>query len=340
MTTKMSSRGLSLVAVTLFLIAWSGATSAAVVGELILPVELRGGDPEAIYALERQKTDSGPCALDPDLSFAYVQLCTGDRIEIKDRSGYVQIRFNGSQRLTRVEQRSSPYAISARPGARAPIDVLFNKVWELLKPFENAPGEDTIMLMARASAAQPITVPMLDRFAHHTGSKAAAFACGSPSSAGGEACEMPLIQAGYRSLALIWSGGRPPFAISIEREDGRQLAHSDGLQTSLFQSESRRFEPGRYLLTVSDADGPEGARLFPFRVVSREQMPMPSSKLALKDEGHQALADVIFATWLADQDDVWIWDGFTRVMPYVGAFPPAAALASHLGRGIAPRRTR
>ena len=339
MITRMPFRRLSVFAAALSLLAGSGATDAAVVGELILPVELRGGDPEAIYGLEREKTASGPCAEDPDLSFAYVQLCTGDQIEIKDRFAYVQIRFNGSQRLTRVEQRSSPYAISVRPGGQGtPIDLLFDKVWALLRPFEKAPGEDILNVMARASASQPITVPMLDRFALDAGSKASAFACDAASPAGSGACEGPLLEAGHRPLALIWSGGTPPFSITIEDEDGRELAHADGLNTPVFRSAPLELDPGRYLLTLSDAGGPDGGKMFPFSAVSHERVPMPTPDLALEDQGHHALADVIFATWLADQDKAWIWDGFARVMPHVHSFPPAAALAGHLGRGLSPKQ--
>ena len=293
------------------LLALPAPLAADIVGEVILPADISVDHIDALYRLERLPGGEGICARVPDLRYMVVPICPGDRITVVDPYVHLELRSYGSTKTRRLDRHSTPYKILAGRRSLALIDYVSRHLWSLVEPFAAPPTDRHVMLMARSSRDGELSLPMLD---------------------GGET----LLAAGTRSLSLVWSGGRPPFTVTVRTAEGQRIDRWPNLQERRLDGETIRLSPGRHTLSLDDGNSETEPLSFPFTVVDSGELPKADKRITIRGDADSRFAETIHATWLAAEDRVWIWESFSRVMPLARDFPPAAALASHLARGRIP----
>jgi hypothetical protein len=124
------------------------------------------------------------------------------------------------------------------------------------------------------------------------------------------------VVAGRRALALSWSGGAPPYVVSVGTEGATAplaTAHAAAKHVRLPEAS---FTPGAYAVRIEAADGLRGEARF--TVVAASALPAQPADVAtiLADPGTPVdLRAAYAAAWLmADPSDAWRLEAYQRVV--------------------------
>jgi len=230
------------------------------------------------------------------------ELEEGDRIEILHEGAILVVsNIDGSRRAFGPEVGVSE---ALAPGGEAPS--IWQNVWEqMAQRFANLRiGEATTVIMAtRGDAIVP-----------------------DPVFADAEA----RIASGNRPLCLAWSGGEPPYAVSIKSEDGRTLIRQK-TEDEFVKTPAVDWRPGTYRIDLSDASQTTS---FKIRVV--DPASLPNTGLEGPDTSiREPLRILTQAYALASiEDGAWALEAYQRLCPLEAqAYAPAAILAESLRMG-------
>jgi hypothetical protein len=143
------------------------------------------------------------------------------------------------------------------------------------------------------------------------------------------------LQAGSRSLFLTWTGGKPPYAISLVREGAATPAFSlTGTEQSRIRADNVVLIPGPYILTVEDAAG--GQDRAKVVVAPANQIPAPPEELA-RSALAPAVRKTLFAAWLAAHDEgLWVFEAYQQAALVATPGSAADLLREALERGERP----
>jgi hypothetical protein len=146
-----------------------------------------------------------------------------------------------------------------------------------------------------------------------------------------------LIVQGRRALALIWSGGTPPYTVSIARSQGPVLATVNVAQAQV-ELPATALAQGTYSIIVTDAA--EARRVQTFSVVATSAVPLPSADIA------EILADPsipldVRATYdaarlMAIPSNRWWFEAYQRIVDQQDDSELARRLAYELSLGPGP----
>ncbi|MFO1049892.1 MAG: hypothetical protein U1E52_18575 [Geminicoccaceae bacterium] len=162
----------------------------------------------------------------------------------------------------------------------------------------------TVLAAVRGDDSRSVTAPLLD-------------------------ADIAALAAGQRGLALRWSGGVAPYALSIAADD--PLLDLPALATAELPPQSLDLTPGDYTLTITDAKGTEIER--DVEVVAADEVPgAPEDPgLAQLPAEYHTLAQ---AGWLSQQEDGrWRWEAWLQLQTLPPDFAPGRLLADALARG-------
>lgn len=139
------------------------------------------------------------------------------------------------------------------------------------------------------------------------------------------------LSAGRRRLYLPWTGGQPPFEITIVRESGdppQTIAHLTGVQERSAEMDVE-LHPGQYVVAITFPD-PIGT-VYGARgnfVVVNEAPPIPAAAaMELSDTARRFWEAAMLA---AADDGAWTWEAYQRLRGDMDGYPAAAALAGRL----------
>ncbi len=238
----------------------------------------------------------------------YAPLINGDIIQVLDPSASLTIRFVNAH-IVRVTRANSPFRINLvvqRPSAGSNMG---NVVW---------------MNVTRSGDAGVRTMGSrgVDTLS------AGQLRMGLPGLADGVA----VIAAGERKFAVEWNGGKPPYRVVLTNGAGRVLSDEAAIKTQRLLVTSRlvAFEPGKYSLTLTDA---EGARVQGSFEASSQPLPAPGVEQASDLEG-DALA-AFTAAWLIEKDQKRLsYEAYLRIQDAAeNGWQPAIELRRWLGSG-------
>lgn len=142
------------------------------------------------------------------------------------------------------------------------------------------------------------------------------------------------LEAGTRALSLAWSGGKPPFHVSLERQADKIVALNEpGVTLERFSSPPLDLIPGLYELTILDGRGAK--TVASIEVVTAAELPAAPGELAAA-AGADSLKATVHALWLAAQGESWLLEAYQRISPWREQHEPARWLMDSLEKGIRP----
>lgn len=235
----------------------------------------------------------------------FMPLLEGDRVLVREADGLIHIRL-GEESPRSIDRDHSPFAV---PAAGTPPTIRGNLIRWASDWFTELHDEH-----ARRRPIQAIS----------KGEPTAGLTSGLLFP------ETVKLAAGQRPLALGWCGGRPPFSVRLVADGGSTvpLFEQSGIATGRVRSTGLDLRPGRYLLSIRDA---QGATLeTTLTVVAPEQVPRPDPT-TIPTRLPAAVQRNLGAAWLASQDGGWVWrleawQGLTDT----GGYAPAELLREAL----------
>jgi hypothetical protein len=204
-------------------------------------------------------------------------------------------------------------------------------------------GTSLEMLSASASDAIPLgAIPVVQWIAEWFGRNKAGDAASAQTKGvawASSKLEIPLLKqaprrmaAGERLFNLIWTGGFPPYTISVSDQTGRTLLlRAAGLVQARLPTTPTTIAPGRYRIEIRDSHG--NLALAEFDAVDPERLPSfpPDATLTKMSPDLRTTLD---AALLASQG--WRFEALLRVAPISDRYSPARLLEDALAQGRAP----
>ena len=118
------------------------------------------------------------------------------------------------------------------------------------------------------------------------------------------------VLAGHDNLALAWTGGCAPYALSVT-SGGRKFVELSNLKRPQTRIDSTSLAAGQYVLSIRDA---AGQTLDASLTVGAQ---LPEGPVALAENSNE-LDAVAYAAWLANhQDGRWRWESFQQLRPWI-----------------------
>lgn len=151
---------------------------------------------------------------------------------------------------------------------------------------------------------------------------------------------LPLIPApparlltGTRPLSLAWTGGEPPFSVTLQRQtDKTVVLNQPGIYLRRFSSPSLDLIPGAYDLTIRDAMGQATVTVEAVTAAALPPLPIELTPAA----GADRLTETVHAVWLAAQGEPWLLEAYQRAVLWHEQHEPAQWLMDSLEKGIRP----
>ncbi|MGI9438047.1 MAG: hypothetical protein ACR2Q4_24995, partial [Geminicoccaceae bacterium] len=205
------------------------------------------------------------------------------------------------------------------PNRRSPLDGLFDQIASMMSsamhdllPKDQQALLNDLDLFSRALPGAPLAAPVFE-----TGVE-------------------PLLIAGQRPFTLGWTGGEPPFSIEL-RLDGTELPMHRWTAIDQWHLPPETIEliPSAYRLVIADH---AGARIeHSFTVTPEDHLPRWRIKAPF-DGDQPSLEQTLYAAWLANTGDQWLWEAAMQALSAGDRFSPATVLGARLLQGMPPRR--
>ena len=225
-----------------------------------------------------------------------VTLWPGDRIDVTRRGAVVMVRQLATNKPIAV---STTYTVPQPvvPGLRGAVSAWFVAV---LRGADQAGERPATAAASRAVNSGPCY--------NETGKTNAPVAFRIPILAASRS----VLATGNRAIFVAWQGGAPPFSVTLSAaETGTVLAQTAGVRnTCAAYLPPTELQPGRYRLTLADANNVKEQEDSLFVVAEAPAEPLELRDAKLPEEARQLYA----ATWLAVLDHgTWAFEAQQRV---------------------------
>lgn len=237
----------------------------------------------------------------------FMPLLEGDEIAVRGSAGRLRVALGDGRSTKEVGPGSGSYIVGAAQVPTLPTNLMrwatgWFTAWNQAR--------QTPVVAVHVRSGRPIFAPPFD---------------GMPGR----------LQAGTRSLFLAWTGGKPPYRVSLGR-DGTDtpLLSLTGISGSQVRADNVALQPGTYILTVEDAaGGQDRAKVI---VAPANQVPVPPDEL-VRSPLAPAARTTLFAAWLAAHDEgVWVFEAYQQASLVATPGSPADLLRDALERGERP----
>lgn len=237
----------------------------------------------------------------------FMPLLEGDEVSVGGVTGRLRMALGDGASTSEVGPGSGPYVVKAARVPTLPTNLMrWATGW--FTGWHQARQSQVVAVHVRGG--RPIFAPPFE---------------GTPG----------MLQAGTRSVFLTWTGGKPPYEVSLVREGSETpLLSLKGVGQSRVRVDNVTLVPATYILTVEDgAGGQDRAKLI---VAPVNQVPAPPDELA-RSALAPAARTTLLAAWLAAHDDgLWVFEAYQQAALVATPGSAAELLREALERGERP----